>query len=108
MHLDLVRTTDILETIGERKRHGQVLVGFAAETQNMDHHARQKLKAKHLDLIAANLIGPPDSGFGADTNRMTLYFDDDRKIALDVMDKHAVAHCILDHVAGLLHGDIQS
>jgi phosphopantothenoylcysteine synthetase/decarboxylase len=55
-------------------------------------------KEKHLDLIAANLIGPPDSGFAADTNRMTLFFADGSKKVLDVMDKDAVAHLILDQV----------
>jgi phosphopantothenoylcysteine decarboxylase/phosphopantothenate--cysteine ligase len=103
MQLDLVRTTDILKTLGERKRAGQILVGFAAETRDMEAYARRKLADKHLDMIAANLIGPPDSGFGADTNRMTLYLADGRKTVLDVMDKHAVAHRILDHVVDLMH-----
>jgi phosphopantothenoylcysteine decarboxylase/phosphopantothenate--cysteine ligase len=49
-------------------------------------------------MIAANLIGPPDSGFAADTNRMTLFFADGSQEALDVMDKQAVAHLILDRI----------
>jgi phosphopantothenoylcysteine decarboxylase/phosphopantothenate--cysteine ligase len=58
MQLALERTTDILKTIGQRKRKDQIVVGFAAETRDMDIHARTKLEEKHLDMIAANLIGP--------------------------------------------------
>ncbi|BBO89006.1 bifunctional phosphopantothenoylcysteine decarboxylase/phosphopantothenate--cysteine ligase CoaBC [Desulfosarcina ovata] len=99
IQLALTRTTDILKTLGQRKRAGQILVGFAAETRDMETYAMQKVAAKNLDMIAANLIGPPDSGFAADTNRMTLFFADGRKASLDVMDKAAVAHRILDEVA---------
>jgi phosphopantothenoylcysteine decarboxylase/phosphopantothenate--cysteine ligase len=101
MQLTLERTTDILKTVGQRKTH-QIVVGFAAETRNMEAHARKKLEEKHLDMIAANLIGPPDSGFASDTNRMTLFFADGRKEILDVMDKDAVAHLILDQVGELI------
>ncbi len=100
--LELERTTDILKTIGRRKRPGQVVVGFAAETQDMETYARKKVAEKNLDMIAANLIGPPDSGFSADTNRMTLFFADGRKMALEVMEKDRVAHLILDQVVDLL------
>jgi len=102
IHLALTRTTDILRTIGSQKRDGQIVVGFAAETQNMESYARKKLQEKNLDLIAANLIGHPDSGFAADTNRMTLFFADGRTLDLEIMDKEAVAHLILDEVARLV------
>ncbi|MGA6924640.1 MAG: bifunctional phosphopantothenoylcysteine decarboxylase/phosphopantothenate--cysteine ligase CoaBC [Desulfosarcina sp.] len=102
IELTLERTTDILQAVGQRKHPNQVLVGFAAETRDMEIHARRKVKEKRLDLIAANLIGPPDSGFAADTNRMTLFFADDRQMVLDVMDKDAVAHLILDQVVDLI------
>ncbi len=101
IQLDLERTTDILKTVGKRKNH-QIVVGFAAETQDMETHARKKLAEKHLDMIAANLIGPSDSGFSSDTNRVTLFFADGRKEILDVMDKDAVANVILDRVAELV------
>ncbi len=97
IQLDLERTADILKTVGQRK-NGQFVVGFAAETRDLDTYARQKLAAKRLDMIAANLIGPPDSGFAADTNRMTLYFADGNQECLDVMDKQDVAHRILDRI----------
>jgi phosphopantothenoylcysteine decarboxylase/phosphopantothenate--cysteine ligase len=105
--LVLERTTDILKTVGQRKRPGQIVVGFAAETQDMEAYARKKVAQKNLDMIAANLIGPPDSGFAADTNRMTLFFADGRKMVLDVMEKDAVAHLILDQVATLLTANRQ-
>jgi phosphopantothenoylcysteine decarboxylase / phosphopantothenate---cysteine ligase len=100
--LALERTTDILKTVGQRKRPGQIVVGFAAETQDMETYAKKKVAEKNLDMIAANLIGPADSGFAADTNRMTLFFADGQKVVLDVMEKDAVAHLILDQVAGML------
>jgi phosphopantothenoylcysteine decarboxylase/phosphopantothenate--cysteine ligase len=102
IELVLERTTDILKTVGRRKRDDQIVVGFAAETRDMASYALKKLDEKRLDLIAANLIGPPDSGFAADTNRMTLFFADGRKTVLDVMDKDTVAHLILDQVVELI------
>lgn len=99
LQLTMERTTDILKTIGERKTH-QYVVGFAAETRDMEHYARRKLEEKRLDMIAANLIGPSDSGFAADTNRLTLFFADGGKEVLEVMDKQALAHLILDRVVG--------
>lgn len=99
LQLAMERTTDILKTIGERKTH-QYVVGFAAETQDMEHYARKKLEEKRLDMIAANLIGPSDSGFAADTNRLTLFFADGGKERLEVMDKQTLAHLILDRVVG--------
>ena len=100
--LSLTRTTDILKTVGRRRRSDQVVVGFAAETRDMETYARGKIVEKNLDMIAANLIGPADAGFGADTNRMTLYFADGRQSVMEVMDKDAVAHRILDAVADLI------
>jgi phosphopantothenoylcysteine decarboxylase/phosphopantothenate--cysteine ligase len=102
IELVLERTTDILKKVGRRKRDDQIVVGFAAETRDMASYALKKLDEKRLDLIAANLIGPPDSGFAADTNRMTLFFADGRKTVLDVMDKDTVAHLILDQVVELI------
>jgi phosphopantothenoylcysteine decarboxylase/phosphopantothenate--cysteine ligase len=62
IQLDLERTTDILKTVGRRKRNDQVVVGFAAETRDMETYARKKVEEKRLDMIAANLIGPPIPG----------------------------------------------
>jgi phosphopantothenoylcysteine decarboxylase/phosphopantothenate--cysteine ligase len=98
--LALTRTEDILKQLGQRKQT-QTLVGFAAETRDLVENAGQKLAAKNLDLIVGNLIGPPDSGFGSDTNRVSLFYADGRQEALDVMSKEALAHEILDRVAAL-------
>lgn len=100
--LKLVKTTDILFELGKRKKPGQVLVGFAAETRDLEENAIQKCKAKNLDMIAGNLIGGADSGFGADTNRVHLFFRDDVVEELPVMSKDAAAHVILDRIIGRL------
>ncbi len=68
--LELERTTDILKTMGERKRPGQLLVGFAAETENLAEYAKEKLTGKNLDLIAANLAS---EGFGTDTDTLLVF-----------------------------------
>ena len=68
--LELERTEDILGTLGANKRQGQILVGFAAETDDLEKNALGKLERKNLDWIAANLVS---DGFGTDTNTITLY-----------------------------------
>jgi phosphopantothenoylcysteine decarboxylase/phosphopantothenate--cysteine ligase len=101
LRIDLERTQDILKTVGERKKN-QIVVGFAAETHELDSFATQKLKAKNLDIIVGNLIGPPDAGFGADTNRVTFYFKDGTREPVDLMSKEALAHRLLDRTYSLL------
>lgn len=98
--LVLERTEDILMTAGARKTH-QVLVGFAAETEDLDANAAAKLKAKKLDLLIGNLIGPPGAGFESDTNQVNLYFRDGSRESLTKMPKADLAHVILDRVAAL-------
>jgi phosphopantothenoylcysteine decarboxylase/phosphopantothenate--cysteine ligase len=70
-NLQLEATTDILLELGKRK-NGKILVGFAAETENLQKNGQDKLKAKNLDLIVINPVGGPDSGFASDTNRATI------------------------------------
>jgi phosphopantothenoylcysteine decarboxylase/phosphopantothenate--cysteine ligase len=101
MVMELEKTVDILAELGRRKRPGQILVGFAAETQDLEKNAVNKLRAKNLDLIAANMVGDADSGFGADTNRITLYNAVGRGKELPLMDKDAAAHHLLDCVRRL-------
>lgn len=98
--LTLEKTTDILKTLGERKS-GQILVGFAAETQDLASHAAAKLEAKNLDMIVGNLVGSGDAGFGCDTNRVTLFLRDGSHEALPLMDKYDLAHAILDRLGRL-------
>jgi phosphopantothenoylcysteine decarboxylase/phosphopantothenate--cysteine ligase len=101
MILELEKTQDILKEIGSRQNR-PVLVGFAAETQDLARHATTKLSEKNLDLIVGNLIGPMDSGFQADTNRVTLFHRDGRVESLEKMNKNDVADVILDRVKRLL------
>ena len=102
MQLALERTTDILKTVGKIEKAIRLSSGLPQRPGTWKFMPRKKLEEKHLDIIAANLIGPSDSGFASDTNRMTLFFADGRKEVLDVMDKDAVAHLILDRVAELV------
>ena len=96
------RTPDILGILGSRKRTGQVLVGFAAETEDLLTHAADKLQRKHADLIVANDVTMEGSGFGSDTNIVTLLFADGSRRALPQMSKEAVAEEILQAAVRLL------
>ena len=78
---------------------GGVRVGFAAETRNLAEYARQKLPQKRLHFIVANDVGAAGSGFGTDTNQVTIFHDDGRSEELPLLSKYAVAHAILDRVA---------
>lgn len=94
--LELDRAVDILEEIG-RKKGKTVLVGFAAETDNLEQYAREKLERKHLDLIVANDVS--DGGaFGSDTNQVTLISRTGDTVEWPRMSKHEVANAILDYV----------
>ena len=99
--LTLRPTEDILRRLGQQKRPGQTLVGFAAETQNLDAHARAKLAAKNLDLIVANDVTQSGAGFDADTNIVTLISAYGHAVTLPLMSKRAVADAILDRVLAL-------
>lgn len=76
MLLELERTEDIALTLGKLKKPGQLLAGFAAETDEVEQNALKKLKSKNFDWIAANRVGIPGSGFGSDTNTVKLYAAD--------------------------------
>ena len=97
MVLTLKNTTDIARTLGERKRQGQVLVAFAAETDRVLENAKGKLAKKNADLIVANDVTREGAGFGVDTNAVTLVSREDER-ALPLMSKRAVADAILDRV----------
>ncbi len=96
--LELVRNPDILADLGRQKREGVTLVGFAAETHELEENARQKLARKNIDLLVANDVTMPGAGFGADTNIVKLFYAGGRTESLPVMEKLAVAHRILDAV----------
>lgn len=94
-------TRDILAEISLRRRAGQLLVGFAAETEHLLENAAAKLRAKHLDLVVANDVTEDGAGFDVDTNVVTLVFPDGRSKPLEKMSKFDVANRILDEVVGL-------
>jgi phosphopantothenoylcysteine decarboxylase/phosphopantothenate--cysteine ligase len=100
MVLALKNTTDIARALGQRKREGQILVAFAAETDQVLENAKGKLAKKNADLIVANDVTRADAGFGVDTNAVTLISRQDER-ALPVMSKRAVADAILDRVIQL-------
>lgn len=93
--LTLVENPDIAKAVGQHKQSGQVLVGFAAETQNVMANAQSKLEKKNLDLIVANDVTEEGAGFGVDTNIVTL-ITKDGSTALPKMSKREVADRILD------------
>jgi phosphopantothenoylcysteine decarboxylase/phosphopantothenate--cysteine ligase, prokaryotic len=100
LSLSLARTPDILAEVGTRA--GLVKVGFAAESSDLLANAAGKLKAKGLDLIAANDITATDAGFGADNNRVVLLDSAGGKEELPLMTKYEVAWRILDRVTALV------
>jgi len=101
LQLDLEPTTDILKDIAGKRKKGQVVVGFALETDHGVENARKKLTAKKLDLIVLNVTGP-DSGFGTDTNRVTLLQPRKKPEAWPVMPKDALAFDLIARIAALL------
>ena len=76
----------------------QIIVGFAAETENLETNAHKKLTAKNLDIIVGNIVGQPDSGFGTDSNTVTFFYRDGSQEALPTMEKEAVAHLLFDRI----------
>jgi len=92
--ISLVKNPDILASL----EGGGVRVGFAAETENLAANAVQKLASKRLDFIVGNDVTAAGSGFGTDTNQVTIFHADGRVEALPLMSKYAVAHALLDRI----------
>lgn len=101
MTLELVPTTDIASELGRRKHAGQVLVAFAAETNDVIENARKKLKKKNADMIVANDVTAPGAGFGTDTNLITI-ITAENAAELPLMTKRQAADAIIDAAAGFL------
>lgn len=93
--LELKRTTDVLASLGERKPEGQILIGFAMETQNLIENAAKKLSAKNADYIVANSIADEGAGFGVDTNIVTILSKDGQH-PLGLLSKEETALRILE------------
>ena len=104
--LTLVRNPDILYELGQRKRH-QILVGFAAETQNVAEYARGKLAKKNLDFIVANNVAEKDAGFGVATNHVQIFYADGRAEDHPLMPKAELAGVILDRLEDVLKSSLK-
>ncbi|MFC4617291.1 bifunctional phosphopantothenoylcysteine decarboxylase/phosphopantothenate--cysteine ligase CoaBC [Camelliibacillus cellulosilyticus] len=102
--LELVQNPDILEELGRRKTN-QVLIGFAAETENVESYARKKLKKKRLDMIVANDVARSDAGFDSDNNEVTFYYHDGKVRTYELMAKDDVASRICSAAADLLESE---
>jgi phosphopantothenoylcysteine decarboxylase/phosphopantothenate--cysteine ligase len=101
----MVRTQDILSAVAVRKANTgfpRVVVGFAAESENLVENARDKMMAKNLDLIVANDITAHDAGFAAEDNRVVILDRNGTREQLPLMSKSAVAEVVLEHVVALL------
>jgi phosphopantothenoylcysteine decarboxylase/phosphopantothenate--cysteine ligase len=104
LELKLERTPDILREVAQARRKGQLIVGFAAETDDLLANAREKLTAKGLDAIVANDVSREDSGFDTENNAIVILVRDQTDpIELPLMSKLAAAHRILDEVVRLRH-----
>lgn len=101
--LPLARTTDILRHLGGQKPSGQILVGFALETQNEKENALRKLKAKNLDYIVLNSLRDKGAGFGKGTNKITLIDQNGGEERYPVKQKSEVARDILAKIVNDLH-----
>ena len=100
MSIELDRTQDILKYLGEHRREGQFYCGFSMETQNMLENSRVKLDKKNLDMVVANNLKIAGSGFGTDTNVVTM-ISKEEEIQLELLSKAEVAHKILDEILKL-------
>jgi phosphopantothenoylcysteine decarboxylase/phosphopantothenate--cysteine ligase len=98
--IELARTKDILSELGTLKSN-KILVGFAAETENVEEYALKKLKAKNADMIVANNVKSEGAGFGMDTNIVTLFMRNGSKIELPLMSKLDVAYRIIEAITVL-------
>ncbi|MGE5391665.1 MAG: bifunctional phosphopantothenoylcysteine decarboxylase/phosphopantothenate--cysteine ligase CoaBC [Deltaproteobacteria bacterium] len=101
--IELVGTPDILATLGMKKKPGQIMVGFAAETQDLLDNARKKLQKKNLDFIVANDVTMEGAGFAVDTNIVTFIDRDGTVNSLPKMSKEDVAAAIINKVVALIN-----
>jgi phosphopantothenoylcysteine decarboxylase/phosphopantothenate--cysteine ligase len=105
--VELVPTVDILAGLGRSKPDGQVLVGFAAETQDLVANAADKLTRKNLDLIVANDVSKTDVGFEHDTNEVVIIASDGTRHDVPLSTKRDVARVVLDAVQTILTAQTQ-
>ncbi len=105
LDLNLTRTSDILASLGKKKKPGQLLVGFALETTNELENALQKMKSKNADMMALNSLRDEGAGFGHDTNKLTLLDTKGYNEQLPLMSKKGSAQAIVKHILELRHAE---
>jgi phosphopantothenoylcysteine decarboxylase/phosphopantothenate--cysteine ligase len=99
--LTLERTPDVLSQVAASRTNGMVVIGFAAETENVVENAKEKLRAKKLDAIVANDVTREDSGFDSATNAVTIITGNDNPVVLPTLSKREAADRILDVIVQL-------
>ena len=102
-NLELVKTRDIAASLGKLKHNGQIVVGFALETEHEQANAFKKLESKNFDLIVLNSLRDNGAGFGHDTNKITILDRNNQAKAFDLKDKNAVALDIVEAIIEKLH-----
>lgn len=103
LNVELTKTKDILKALGEKKKKGQILVGFALETNNEEAYANQKLKEKNADLIVLNSLNDTGAGFGYDTNKITIFERGGKVFKFETKSKSEVAKDIIDTITQLYY-----
>ena len=98
LSVELTKTKDILKHLGTLKRDGQILVGFALETDNEEQNARTKLSQKNADMIVLNSLNDRGAGFGGDTNKITIYERGGQTIRFEAKPKIEVAKDIVNAI----------
>lgn len=101
--VEMTKTKDILKSLGEIKRQGQVLVGFALESGNGEDYALDKLKKKNADMIILNSLGDTGAGFGHDTNKITIFGKNGERLGFGLKTKQEVAKDIVDTIIRLYY-----
>ncbi len=103
INIEFIRTPDILKSLGKQKKKGQVLVGFAMETENELENATRKLESKNADLIILNSLNDEGAGFNSDTNKVTFVYPDNKSIEFELKSKSRVANDIANTVKKILN-----
>ncbi|MBP8244717.1 MAG: phosphopantothenoylcysteine decarboxylase, partial [Chitinophagaceae bacterium] len=102
-NITLQKTKDILRSLGEQKKAGQVLIGFALETNNEAAHAKEKLISKKADMIVLNSLNDAGAGFGTDTNKITIFDKSGKQFDFEMKSKKAVAADIINSISSIYY-----
>lgn len=103
MEIKLTKTVDIAASLGQKKKNGQLIVGFALETENELDNAKKKISSKNFDMIVLNSLKDNGAGFGYDTNKITIINKDESVKSFDLKSKKEVARDIVDEILNQLH-----